>query len=167
MLHDSQALDLSTTVDPSYIIRLIRQLLPSLDQITVHEEDLETKRQTIKGAASRNELLFFDKETNVEDSCFKMLEHRSSLEDTCGKNKSVSGQEDRPLEKKLDSQTEDLDVAVPAESKEGNSSSVEGGDIAVSESSSASQITEEQREEAGCMLWDLAATQSHAEFMVI
>ena len=36
-----------------------------------------------------------------------------------------------------------------------------------SDSIVSSQVTEEQREEAGCMLWDLAATQSHAEFMVI
>ncbi|XP_047168019.1 protein saal1 isoform X1 [Vigna umbellata] len=115
--------DLSTTVDPSYIISLIRKLLP-LDSAS---------RSTFREGASENPNRGGEEEE--EDA------------------PSVSVSNDENV-KSSRSKSENMDVDVSAEFLRGE---CEGTDVSVWESA---------WEEYGCVLWDLAASKTHAELMV-
>ncbi|XP_052726774.1 uncharacterized protein LOC108334463 isoform X2 [Vigna angularis] len=115
--------DLSTTVDPSYIISLIRKLLP-LDSAS---------RSTFREVASENPNRGGEEEE--EDA------------------PSVSVSNDENV-KSSRSKSENMDVDVSAEFLRGE---CEGTDVSVWESA---------WEEYGCVLWDLAASKTHAELMV-
>ncbi|XVF19802.1 hypothetical protein REPUB_Repub11eG0142400 [Reevesia pubescens] len=107
--------DISTTVDPSYVISLIRKLLP------VHAKN--GANTEIPGSNSNGEVV-------------------SSSNDNC---KSMEIVDDFS---KSDFQGEDEE------------DSCRGGE------SAGASVGEEVWEECGCVLWDLAANQTHAELMV-
>ncbi|XP_027926133.1 protein saal1 isoform X2 [Vigna unguiculata] len=115
--------DLSTTVDPSYIISLIRKLLP-LDSAS---------RSTFSEVGSENP-------------------NRGEEEEE-GDAPSVSVSNDGNV-KSSSNKSENMDVDVSAEFSRGE---CEGTDVSVGESA---------WEEYGCVLWDLAASKTHAELMV-
>ena len=108
--------DISTTVDPSYVISLIRKLLPT---DTKNGGDSE-----IRGSNCKNEV-----ESLSNDKC--------------------NGMEIADNFSKSDFQGEDEE-----DSRRG------GGNTRLS-------AEEEVWEECGCVLWDLAANQTHAELMVL
>ncbi|KAL5081852.1 hypothetical protein RYX36_010273 [Vicia faba] len=115
--------DLSTTVDPSYIISLIRKLLPS-DSASAH------------GVVS-------DVPNKGDAPCASICNDQQF---ESSKNKS-----------------ENMDVDVSGESsRTGGEYKDNGGGF---EHSGAS-IGEDAWEENGCVLWDLAASKTHAELMV-
>ncbi|KAK8469657.1 hypothetical protein PHAVU_005G128700 [Phaseolus vulgaris] len=114
--------DLSTTVDPSYIISLIRKLLP-LDSAS---------RSTYSEVASENP-------------------NRGEEDEGDAPSVSVSNEENV---KSSRNKSENMDVDVSAEFSRGE---CEGTDVSVGESA---------WEEYGCVLWDLAASKTHAELMV-
>ncbi|XP_045801783.1 uncharacterized protein LOC123898609 isoform X2 [Trifolium pratense] len=105
--------DLSTTVDPSYIISLIRKLLP-LDSASVN---------------------------------------RGSV--------TVSKERDAPSVSK--SKSENMDVDVSCESSHSRGECQDTGDGI---EHSGVSVCEDVWEECGCVLWDLAASKTHAELMV-
>ncbi|XP_014498326.1 protein saal1 [Vigna radiata var. radiata] len=114
--------DLSTTVDPSYIISLIRKLLPSDS----------ASRSTFSEVVSENP-------------------NRGEEEEGDAPSVSVSNDENV---KSSRNKLENMDVDVSAEFSRGE---CEGTDVSVGESA---------WEEYGCVLWDLAASKTHAELMV-
>jgi hypothetical protein len=109
-----QFFDLSTTVDPSYIISLIRKLLP-LDSASVN---------------------------------------RGSVTD--------SKEGDAPSVSK--SKSENMDVDVSCESSDARGECQDTGDGI---ERSGVSVCEDVWEECGCVLWDLAASKTHAELMVL
>ncbi|KAK7272197.1 hypothetical protein RJT34_28649 [Clitoria ternatea] len=132
--HD-EFFDLSTTVDPSYIISLIRKLLP-LDSASVIEAASHGPNQgslthnTQEGAAS-----------SAPVSTDKNLKSSS-------KNKS---------------ENMDVDGSGEFSHRQGEYESGDDGDGF--EHSSVS-VGQNAWEEYGCILWDLAASKTHAELMV-
>ncbi|KHN21471.1 Protein saal1 [Glycine soja] len=121
--------DLSTTVDPSYIISLIRKLLP-LDSAS---------RRSLSEVASHG--------TNQGE------EERGAAPSS-----SVSSDENLKSSK---NKSENMDVDVSGEISRGECQDTGDG----IEHSSVS-VGEDAWEEYGCILWDLAASKTHAELMV-
>ncbi|KAB1227344.1 Protein saal1 [Morella rubra] len=125
--------DISTTVDPSYIISLIRKLLPtdSRSNHNAHGVDACLARSQV---ANTN---------HVEDSSASLFTEEV-LNSSNDKSESMDI-------------VEDYDKHVQQEGENGNSShrsdrpSISGG--------------EEDWEEYGCILWDLAASKTNAELM--
>ncbi|XP_019199523.1 PREDICTED: uncharacterized protein LOC109193144 isoform X2 [Ipomoea nil] len=116
--------DISTTVDPSYVISLIRKLLPT-----------EVKDEGISGGQETEEL----KTASVSAS--------ENGEGMWANNENEAADMDDNFDK-VD-KFQGLDVRLCCEStKKGSSAG------------------EESWEEYGCILWDLAASKTHAEFMV-
>lgn len=108
-----QSFDISTTVDPSYIISLIRKLIPN---------------------------------------------NQSNHRDVGGRNGSGNIQvSDMDIAEKRDSSDRETECS-PIK----NSGAGENGDEV-----NNAIAGEECWEEYGCILWDLAASQTHAELMVI
>nr|AAS79588.1 hypothetical protein [Ipomoea trifida] len=119
----SQLFDISTTVDPSYVISLIRKLLPT-----------EVKDEGISGGQETEEL----KTASVSAS--------ENGEGMWANNENEAADMDDNFDK-VD-KFQGLDVRLCCEStKKGSSAG------------------EEAWEEYGCILWDLAASKTHAEFM--
>lgn len=115
-----QFFDLSTTVDPGYIISLIRKLLPS-------------------GSASVH---------GVTSDC-------PNKEEGDAPSASISNGEHI---ESSNNKTENMDVDVSRES-----SHLRGDDF----EHSGDSVGEDKWEEYGCILWDLAASKTHAELMVL
>ena len=128
-----QFFDLSTTVDPSYIISLIRKLLP-LDSASVNQVVSDDPN---RGAS------FTDNEEGDAPSA------------------SICNDEHVELSK---STSENMDVDVSCESAHTQGECQDTGDGI--EHSGAS-VGEDVWEEYGCILWDLAASKTHAELMVL
>ncbi|KAL4199912.1 hypothetical protein AMTRI_Chr03g53660 [Amborella trichopoda] len=108
----SEQLDVSTTIDPSYIIYLIRQLLPQDKRLKNGSQGLSTHQNSNEEPQSYHSM-------NVDD----------------GNKHEV--EQNEPTEMQHDG----LKYPVPA-------------------------AKEDSWEEYGCILWDLAANQAHAELMV-
>lgn len=107
--------DISTTVDPSYVISLIRKLLPV--------EPKNVDNTEIRGSNCNNEVV-----NSSNDSCKSM----GIVDDPTKSHFRGEGDEDSH--------------------KEENARLSAG---------------EEVWEECGCVLWDLAANQTHAELMAV
>ncbi|KAI5056379.1 hypothetical protein GOP47_0028197 [Adiantum capillus-veneris] len=168
--------ELSTTVDPSYIIQLIRQLLPSykidelVKQPTQKDKD-ELLLDESKGRESRKMELrgkggsrFTEASVDLSPSDQECVHVQV---DACENvNKLVAPSLGNPKE------AEGSQLLINNSETLESGQVIEGATLNNEEenspmgSRSASKTSEEQREEAGCMLWDLAAAQSHAEFMV-
>ncbi|MCO5586000.1 hypothetical protein L7F22_039937 [Adiantum nelumboides] len=171
---DQEEFEFSTTVDPSYIIQLIRQLLLSNDI-----KDGVKKQSGVDENVARGPFLDENKgreATNLEQcgrggSCFAeatgdlapSIREGVDVQIVFSKNADMLTASQGDLK-----ETEGLNSNEALESGQ----IVEGAVIDNEDenspvaSRSVSKLSEEQREEAGCMLWDLAATQAHAEFMV-
>ncbi|KAK4409027.1 protein saal1 [Sesamum angolense] len=115
-----ESFDISTTVDPSYVIALIRKLLPSDIKDGVHavRSDLICEQHKAEG---RKEDAVDLRENGGEAEAMESFENYGKL--------------DRP-EPRSD------------------------------EHNQAGSTREEIWEECGCILWDLAASEDHAQFMV-
>lgn len=120
-----QLFDISTTVDPSYVISLIRKLLPTEvkdEGISAGQETEELKTASVS-ASENGEGVWASNENEAAD-----------MDDNFNKVDKFLG----------------LDVRLCCKStKKGSSAG------------------EEAWEEYGCILWDLAASKTHAEFMVL
>ncbi|KAI5412348.1 hypothetical protein KIW84_057141 [Lathyrus oleraceus] len=127
--------DLSTTVDPSYIISLIRKLLP-LDSGSLHGV---VSKGPSQGLVTDND----DKEGDAPSSAPICNDDRVGL----SKNKH-----------------ENMDV--DDESCESSHALGEYQDKSDGFERSGDSVREDEWEEYGCILWDLAASKTHAELMV-
>lgn len=117
----SQLFDIDTTVDPSFVISLIRKLLP-----------------VNSGSEERGQ------STEVRHNC-----------DMHASNVDASSKGD----------PKSMDIGVNHRKE---SISQENNDkVSSCEKLSGSSVEEEAWEEHGCVLWDLAANETHAELMVI
>lgn len=196
---DEEALELSTTVDPSYIIQLIRKLLPpvhmkemgwcpsanmlqgdlGMDGVCIgnsRKDDKAVSEVVLNETTDSQENLseqpedkdsgFIDPSSNVDGCKGKSVQVNAEI---CKNLNSV----DLPAQRVIS----DIEGSQLLLNKDGlhlgglnkpqpEVSPPKEVECACTESTAGSQVSEEQREEAGCMLWDLAATQSHAEFMV-
>ncbi|XP_057457120.1 uncharacterized protein LOC130748051 [Lotus japonicus] len=110
--------DLSTTVDPSYIISLIRKLLPS--DSASEEGDAPPSASAANGE-------------HIESSMKK---------------------------------SENMDVDVSSEFSDRRRECQGRGDDGFGVRNSGVSVGEDPWEECGCVLWDLAASRTHAELMV-
>lgn len=165
--------ELSTTVDPSYIIQLIRQLLASnhteklLKQVDGTDEDVgaepfvndsKDREANIPEERGSGGSCFTEVQSVREcvhaqaDACENISMHRVPLQGASNEPEGL-----QPLLKDNEAHESGENLEESTSSKEERSPL---GPRA------ASKTSEEQSEEAGCMMWDLAATQSHAEFMV-
>lgn len=125
-----QLFDITTTVDPSYIISLIRKLLPAnvkCGEISLGYDAHDASTEGPKTEAFR--ITSSPTENGDKRSPIHVSETMKTAENFV--EQSVDG--------KLYFQNKHEDVAV----------------------------REEDWEESGCILWDLAASRTHAEFMVI
>lgn len=134
-VHTFQFFDISTTVDPSYVISLIRKLLPANasnnhnshgDVFYAHVQGLDTDH-TDKTAPT----LSGDRLLHVSNDGSESME----IADDFHKSASEEGQ---------------------------NNSSYDGAE----QCGHSVPVEEEAWEEYGCILWDLAASKTHAELMV-
>lgn len=148
----------ASTIDPSHIIHLIRQLLPVETAPNSNaEEDPEPNGKeeacTEEGLDSAHKLecrVVVDSEEKTEAPGTEPVENGAK---GCPHEESEEGKND-PQEK-WENDAEDLgDVGVQSR-QEG-----------VINPKSELCEQEELREEAGCVLWDLAANESQAEFLV-
>lgn len=123
-----QFFDLSTTVDPSYIISLIRKLLPlnsaSVNGVVLDDPNTQNKEGDAPSASICND------------------EHPESFK----------------------SKSENMDVDVSCEHSRAQGECRENGD---GFEHSGASVGEDPWEEYGCILWDLAASKTHAELMVL
>ncbi|TKY48599.1 saal1 protein [Spatholobus suberectus] len=126
--------DLSTTVDPSYIISLIRKLLPL-------------------GSASRGSISEVASDGPNQGSLIRNTEEEGAVPSA-----SVSSDENL---KSSNNKSEKMDVDVSGEFSHG-----EYQDTGDGIERSRVSVGEETWEEYGCILWDLAASKTHAELMV-
>lgn len=172
----------SSTIDPSHIIHLIRQLLPvkaaaadssSLDgsggvqlledALKVKEACIPEKVELLEGKAECGGVV--SEETVTEDVAARG-EREEAVTDPgrcvgdaagcCREEGDGKGAHDR------DNGGEDTGGAVSGEDDVGEDACKEE---ALQKSAGLSD-PEELREEAGCVLWDLAASESQAEFLV-
>jgi len=127
-----QFFDLSTTVDPSYIISLIRKLLP-LDSASVN--------QVISDDPNRGSV--------------------TDIKEGDAPSASICNDEHAELSK---STSENMDVDVSCESSHAEG---EYQDLGDGIERSGASVGEDAWEEYGCILWDLAASKTHAELMVL
>lgn len=125
--------DISTTVDPSYVISLIRKLLPidsgsgECDQINEERHNYHTNpNDVVQGVVSRSGI-------GIVDTCSGDPE---SMDIGGNTNESTSEERDK--------------VSSCQEPEKSSGSSME-----------------EAWEDHGCVLWDLAASRTHAELMVL
>ncbi|KAL5580210.1 hypothetical protein UlMin_012652 [Ulmus minor] len=125
--------NISTTVDPSYIISLIRKLLP----IKVTSKDASL----IDASDAPNQ--------------------GSSVDDTAGCAVSLS--RDRVMHSSISKNMEIVDDSRESASVERVSNESSQG---VEKSDHNVSVGEQAWEEYGCVLWDLAASKTHAELMV-
>ncbi|KAG0579041.1 hypothetical protein KC19_4G067800 [Ceratodon purpureus] len=180
--HDQLA-EYASTIDPSHIIHLIRQLLPA-------------NKTAAADPASSGELEPLEEPKKVKEACTQEGEQkaecragvagRTSAEDAAasGKRKREEPEavtnpvaerfvgdatgcahaecEGRDRHDGRENCGQDLGGAVTGEEDIGEDTCTDG---AVQKLSGLSE-QEELREEAGCVLWDLAANESQAEFLV-
>lgn len=127
-----QSFDVSTTVDPSYIISLIRKLLPS---------GSETKSSGDEVASDAPNQVSPTKNKEGNAASTPNNEHFQS-----------------PTKKP---ENMDVDNSVEVSYPQG-----EHNDLSNGLEQSGASAGEEVWEECGCILWDLAASKTHAELMV-
>lgn len=130
-----QLFDISTTVDPSYIISLIRKLLPT-DSRSNHNAHGVDACLACSQVANTNHVEYSSASLFTEEVLNSSNDKSESMDIV-----------------------EDYDKHAQQEGENGNSShrsdrpSISGG--------------EEDWEEYGCILWDLAASKTNAELMVL
>ncbi|GAB4824780.1 hypothetical protein Ancab_007646 [Ancistrocladus abbreviatus] len=126
----NELFDISTTVDPSYIISLIRKLLPSEVQgadVCTHSDRRSKSDHTEEGAASPSRNAAGD----LADGDVDTMDTGSIDLNHCSKSTELESDNGYPRVRQRNV-----------------------------------SAREEAWEESGCILWDLAANKSHAEFMV-
>lgn len=148
-----QLFDISTTIDPSYIISLIRKLLPHGENASVHgsEHCVEQHKDPIS-----------DYEVpNSGDGRSGSMESLVEL-DGLGHHKfSVDGHGEKVNHEFLEVGNCKNDPCVDEMADHECGFSHDDSD------SRGVSAQGDQWEESGCILWDLAANESHAEFMVL
>ncbi|XP_059663371.1 uncharacterized protein LOC132309035 [Cornus florida] len=124
--------DVSTTVDPSYIISLIRKLLPP---------DLSNNSNNAYGVDASDASAEGSKSNGMEESVVSLSVNRV-LNGTNSETEAMD-------------KVDDFGELADHEGRNDGSCYKEG-----------ESVGEQAWEEYGCILWDLAATRTHAEFMV-
>ncbi|KAF5931102.1 hypothetical protein HYC85_031975 [Camellia sinensis] len=119
--------DISTTVDPSYIISLIRKLLPPDGRNGNKSPEVDAYDASSQGSKA-----------DGRDESGVLLSRNGVLNDQCNEIEAM--------------ETVEL-------------TDHDGGDDGLHEKQGGS-VGEDAWEECGCVLWDLAASKTHADFMV-
>ncbi|CAL5352689.1 unnamed protein product [Camellia sinensis] len=119
--------DISTTVDPSYIISLIRKLLPPDGRNGNKSPEVDAYDASSQGSKA-----------DGRDESGVLLSRNGVLNDQCNEIEAM--------------ETAEL-------------TDHDGGDDGLHEKQGGS-VGEHAWEERGCVLWDLAASKTHADFMV-
>ncbi|XP_058110020.1 uncharacterized protein LOC131253163 isoform X2 [Magnolia sinica] len=149
----SQLFDITTTVDPSYIISLIRKLIPHGGRTQHDSQGVNNHRDSIHGSDSRgNE----SGEAHIVMDCDRFVHQK--LTDELGEMLSHQS-----VDKKAYTDILIVDNEMNPEFVKRKINEVFHDD---SEQPGVS-LPEEPWEEHGCILWDLAANKTHAEFMEI
>lgn len=130
-----QLFDISTTVDPSYIISLIRKLLPPSASSSINAHEVDACDSSIQGSKAQG-----TEEGALSES-----------------GNEVLNSQDNEYEA-MDTVTEFVEIDVQ-DVREDRSCHQDKQDVTLA--------GEEAWEEYGCVLWDLAASKTHAELMVL
>ncbi|XP_008794053.2 uncharacterized protein LOC103710188 isoform X2 [Phoenix dactylifera] len=150
----SELFDVSTTVDPSYIISLIRRLLPSNSSVEKQCQGGDDKDSSVQ-ASEMNYL-----EQNLRNK----LTATQVLEDLVS-DKSLADSHEGKLDDRIISPENSL------ASSKGNGMNHEFGKEERSrgfdDGQSGVAETKDPWEDCGCTLWDLSASRTQAEFMEI
>lgn len=143
-----QAVELESTIDPSHIIHLIRQLLP------VQGGQL--------GTQECNEPIAVPTRENPQEDVTATVDINPAQRDDGHKEPIGGGKTRRPVDNEEACRSDETcgthNVPLSASVFREESDDKVGADEDSGE--------EELREQAGCVLWDLAASESHAEFLV-
>ncbi|XP_024374434.1 uncharacterized protein [Physcomitrium patens] len=167
----------SSTIDPSHIIHLIRQLLPIktaapkvggdlLEDPLSNRQDsseLESKCRAVSGEIVKEDAAVGEKaETLTRKATDPGTE--GLVNDLRASHHKESDVKNLP---ETDNGAQDLSGSDDFEEKDGGVANLETRDGAAQKSAVSGPIElEEIREEAGCVLWDLAANETQAEFLV-
>eukprot|EP00249_Psilotum_nudum_P013307 c24272_g1_i3 orf=861-2543(-) len=194
-LQESEHFELSTTIDPSYVIHLIRQLLQP--EIVKENSNSTLGRKRVDDIEKRGSQCVERKEEQgtdcdvpfdsikVKTGGYKANHRNEPLGESLERSNTNLHNERHFIEKSSHRDRQSIESAwneftpffvqsLGGSSQLIKSSNEDGGDQSEEMQQKFlhhtvgpnSLMTEEQGEEAGCVLWDLAANQSHAEFMV-
>lgn len=164
----------NSTLDPSYIIHLIRQLLsdsstgPSGSEASGREglaTGPQVKGQELPSAGeegtSRNNICHPSRLQDPTSASIECPSPRDQSTDTNGASTSV-----REAKKDENPQSELPGRRAGLVAKDGPVYEECAVEVNSEEQACGLEQREDPREEAGCVLWDLAASKCHAEFLV-
>ena len=175
-----QLAEYGSTIDPSHIIHLIRQLLPvkpaaadSSKSAASGDGQLSEGPLKVKEACTQEKQAPLERkpefrvsETSADNAAVEEREEAATgpvtgrlVGDVTGCSRESDGKDSHD---DRDDGAEDLGGADSGEEDIGE----DAREGAIQQPSGLSE-QEELREEAGCVLWDLAANESQAEFLVI
>ncbi|GLJ12011.1 hypothetical protein SUGI_0181970 [Cryptomeria japonica] len=170
---NSQNFETSSLVDPSYIIYLIRQLLPNGAGM---KHEAQQDRNDINSEKDSNSLervhdkYYLDANGNTE-----ITDTDSAVPSSCNHQDNVSKENSTGREiNQRKTQVVDVFDAMQAvdnhlvsDERKNIDCKLEVAEALEDEREDIEpKVQEDPQEEAGCVLWDLAANPSHAEFMV-
>jgi len=168
----SEHFETSTLVDPSYIIHLIRQLLPHAagvkhesqqdeNNITSSKDNNPMERIQDKSSVTANRNTDI---TNNDPEAPGSCNHQGDVSQEISTNRENN---QRHMQVEDDHGTSLAEDEFSSVERKNAHLRQEVGEMLDDTEHTESKVQEDLREEAGCVLWDLAANPDHAKFMEI
>lgn len=170
-LSEVEHFETSTLVDPSYIIHLIRQLLPHAagvkhesqqdeNNITSSKDNNPMERIQDKSSVTANRNTDI---TNNDPEAPGSCNHQGDVSQEISTNRENN---QRHMQVEDDHGTSLAEDEFSSVERKNAHLRQEVGEMLDDTEHTESKVQEDLREEAGCVLWDLAADPDHAKFMV-
>lgn len=170
-LSEVEHFETSTLVDPSYIIHLIRQLLPHAagvkhesqqdeNNITSSKDNNPMERIQDKSSVTANRNTDI---TNNDPEAPGSCNHQGDVSQEISTNRENN---QRHMQVEDDHGTSLAEDEFSSVERKNAHFRQEVGEMLDDTEHTESKVQEDLREEAGCVLWDLAANPDHAKFMV-
>lgn len=170
-LSEVEHFETSTLVDPSYIIHLIRQLLPHAagvkhesqqdeNNITSSKDNNPMERIQDKSSVTANRNTDI---TNNDPEAPGSCNHQGDVSQEISTNRENN---QRHMQVEDDHGTSLAEDEFSSVERKNAHLRQEVGEMLDDTEHTESKVQEDLREEAGCVLWDLAANPDHAKFMV-
>lgn len=170
-LSEVEHFETSTLVDPSYIIHLIRQLLPHAagvkhesqqdeNNITSSKDNNPMERIQDKSSVTANRNTDI---TNNDPEAPGSCNHQGDVSQEISTNRENN---QRHMQVEDDHGTSLAEDEFSSVERKNAHLRQEVGEMLDDTEHTESTVQEDLREEAGCVLWDLAANPDHAKFMV-
>lgn len=170
-LSEVEHFETSTLVDPSYIIHLIRQLLPHAagvkhesqqdeNNITSSKDNNPMERIQDKSSVTANRNTDI---TNNDPEAPGSCNHQGDVSQEISTNRENN---QRHMQVEDDHGTSLAEDEFSSVERKNAHLRQEVGEMLDDTEHTESKVQEDLREEAGCVLWDLASNPDHAKFMV-